>query len=244
MSKQTVKPYNQEGSKKQQVGQMFDNIASSYDFLNRFLSLGIDQSWRKTAIAQLEGRSLKRVLDVATGTGDVAIALHKKLAPEKVVGLDLSANMLAIGKDKIAAKHLTEAIDMIQGDSEDLPFEDQDFEAATVAFGVRNFENLDKGLAEIQRVLKPGGRLVVLEFSSPRVFPFRQVYSFYFKRILPLVGRFFSKDPKAYQYLFESVQAFPEGDAFLERLRTAGFDQVKEKRLTLGVCSVYTADKK
>lgn len=243
MTNQTVKPYNQEDSKKRQVGQMFDNIAGSYDFLNRFLSLGIDQTWRKKAIAQLKGRPLQQVLDVATGTADVAIALRRTLGAQQVVGLDLSEKMLAVGREKVAARALEDSIQLIQGDSENLPFEDQGFDAATVAFGVRNFENLDLGLQEIQRVLKPGGRLVVLEFSRPRLFPFKQIYHFYFKRILPLLGRLFSKDPKAYTYLFESVQAFPEGQGFIDRLKAAGFDQAREQRLTLGVCSIYTADK-
>lgn len=243
MSEKVVKPYHEEGSKKNQVGQMFNNIAGSYDLLNRTLSLGIDQRWRKKAIAELSGLHPEKVLDVATGTADVALALSNQPGVREVVGVDIAVKMLEIGREKVARRSKTEQITLLEGDSENLPFEDAQFDAATVAFGVRNFENLEKGIGEIGRVLKPGGRLVVLEFSKPRVFPFKQLYQFYFKNILPRLGKRMSKDPKAYQYLYESVQVFPEGEAFLEKMRKQGFGNVKAKSLTLGVCTIYVGDK-
>jgi demethylmenaquinone methyltransferase/2-methoxy-6-polyprenyl-1,4-benzoquinol methylase len=240
---ENVKPYNQDEAKKAQVSKMFDNIAPYYDFLNRFLSLGIDVSWRRKMIRKLKGEGPKVLLDVATGTGDVAIEMTKQLSPERIVGLDLSHEMLEVGRKKIKNKKLDALIEMVQGDSENLPFEDNTFDAITVAFGVRNFETLEKGMQEMNRVLKPGGRLVVLEFSQPTVFPFKQLYHFYFKNVLPLIGRITSKDPKAYRYLYESVQAFPAGKDFVKIMEKTGYQNNECTPLTLGICSIYTGKK-
>lgn len=242
MSK-TVKPYEAEGSKKQQVSTMFDRIAPYYDFLNRLLSLGIDTIWRKKAINLLKADHPQKILDVATGTADVAIEAAKRLSPEQIVGVDISVEMLEVGRKKIARKGLQEIITLKEGDSENLPFPDNTFDALTVAFGVRNFENLEQGLREMQRVLKPGGKVVILEFSKPSTFPFRQLYQFYFKNILPFIGKFTSKDPKAYRYLYESVQAFPDGDQFLNILSQTGYKSNRCIPLTLGVCSIYLGEK-
>ena len=240
-----VKPYEAAGSKKQQVSKMFDNIAKHYDFLNHFLSLGIDKVWRRKMIAELENVQPQLILDVATGTGDVAINTIKQLniTGLHIIGLDISPEMLNIGKKKIVTEGMSGTIDMIVGDSENLPFENNKFDAITVAYGVRNFENLERGLSEMQRVLKPKGKLVVLEFSQPRVFPFRQLFNFYFKNILPLIGKMTSKDNRAYTYLYESVQAFPDGDNFLKVLEKTGFKNTACKPLTIGICSIYTAFK-
>lgn len=220
---------------------MFDSISGKYDFLNRFLSLGIDISWRKKAIALLMKDNPKHILDVATGTADFAIQAHRAGVPE-VTGIDLSEGMLEIGREKLKRKGL-EHIRLIQGDSEDLPFEDNKFDAVIVAFGVRNFENLSKGLSEMNRVLRPGGRLVVLEFSNPSVFPVKQVYQFYFKYILPFWGRLLSKHQSAYSYLPESVKAFPEGKAFLSLMHQTGYRESRDQRLSFGICSIYTGIK-
>jgi demethylmenaquinone methyltransferase/2-methoxy-6-polyprenyl-1,4-benzoquinol methylase len=238
-----VKPYQEEGSKKAQVEKMFDNIARRYDFLNRFLSLGIDVYWRKRAIRQLRKDRPGQVLDVATGTADVALEIYRQLKPAKITGVDISDNMLAIGREKILRKGLEEVITLENGDSENLRFADHSFDAATVAFGVRNFESLRKGLKEMNRVIRPGGKIVILEFSRPTVFPFKQLFQFYFRYILPVIGRITSRDPKAYKYLFESVQAFPQGQAFLDLLSETDFKNGKCIPLTLGVCSIYIAEK-
>lgn len=240
-----VKPYEAAGSKKQQVSKMFDNIAKNYDFLNHFLSLGIDKVWRRKMIAELNDVQPQLILDVATGTGDVAINTIKQLNIKDlhIIGLDISPEMLNIGKKKIVTEGMSGTIDMIVGDSENLPFENNKFDAITVAYGVRNFENLERGLSEMQRVLKPKGKLVVLEFSQPRVFPFRQLFNFYFKNILPLIGKMTSKDNRAYTYLYESVQAFPDGDNFLKVLEKTGFKNTACKSLTIGISSIYTAFK-
>ena len=240
-----VKPYQADGSKKQQVSKMFDNIAKHYDFLNHFLSLGIDKVWRRKMIAELESVQPQLILDVATGTGDVAINTIKQLNIKglHIIGLDISPEMLNIGKKKIVTEGMSGTIDMIVGDSENLPFENNKFDAITVAYGVRNFENLERGLSEMQRVLKPKGKLVVLEFSQPRVFPFRQLFNFYFKNILPFIGKMTSKDNRAYTYLYESVQAFPDGDNFLKVLEKTGFKNTACKSLTIGISSIYTAFK-
>lgn len=238
-----VKPYQQEGSKKQQVTKMFDNIAGKYDLLNRVLSLGIDTIWRKKAINKIKDLNPKNILDVATGTADVAIEMINRLQPEKIVGLDISKEMLAVGQTKIEKRGLDNIIELVQGDSENLPFEDNSFDAITVAFGVRNFEDLKKGMREMNRVLRPGGRLVVLEFSKPTMFPLKQGYNFYFKNILPGIGKFTSKDPKAYQYLYESVQAFPDGQAFIDVMHDTGYKNGTQQALTVGICSIYTGEK-
>ena len=222
---------------------MFDNIAPWYDFLNHFLSLGIDISWRKKTIRALQQFKPKQILDVATGTADLALESHRLLRPENIVGIDISQEMLDIGKVKIAKKNLSNAIELMIGDCENLPFESNTFDAVTVAFGVRNFEHLDKGLKEMMRVLKPGGHVAILEFSSPTLFPFKQLYNFYFKNMLPIIGRITSKDPKAYSYLYESVQAFPDGKDFVNRLERLGFQNPTHKPLTLGICTMYLAKK-
>jgi demethylmenaquinone methyltransferase/2-methoxy-6-polyprenyl-1,4-benzoquinol methylase len=239
---ESVKPYHEDGSKKKQIATMFDNIAHRYDFLNRSLSMGIDIIWRKKAIAQLKEIQPKIILDVATGTGDLALEAMS-LNPEKIIGVDISVGMLALGKEKIAKKNLQHKIEMVEGDSEKLPFQDNTFDAVTVAFGVRNFENLLKGLKEINRVLKPTGKLVVLEFSQPKTFPVKQLYWFYFNNILPTFGRMLSKDASAYTYLPESVKAFPDGEAFLKVMTAAGFQSNTSKLLTFGISSIYTGVK-
>lgn len=234
-----VKPYNQEDSKKEQVASMFNNIAKTYDFLNHFLSLGIDILWRKKAIKELQSIQPKLILDVATGTGDFAFEALV-LNPDKIIGVDISEGMLAIAKDKIIKRKLSDKFEVRLGDSEKLLFDDNTFDAATVSFGVRNFENLDKGLSDINRVLKSGGKLVVLEFSNPKKFPIKQFYNFYSFQILPLFGKLFSNDAKAYTYLPESVKAFPDGNDFLDRMNTAGFVSTKCIVLGFGICSIYT----
>jgi demethylmenaquinone methyltransferase/2-methoxy-6-polyprenyl-1,4-benzoquinol methylase len=238
-----VKPYqNAQGSKREQVEQMFDSIAHRYDFLNRFLSLGIDQIWRKKAIASLKEVNPEYILDVATGTADLAIAALK-LKPQHVIGIDISNQMLAVGRDKIKAKSLIDKIELLQGDSSKLPFNNNKFDAITVAFGVRNFEMLQQGLNEMNRVLRNGGKIAVLEFSKPKQFPVKQLYNFYFKYILPGWGGLISKSKSAYTYLPESVNHFPEGKEFAAYLENAGFSQIKIKPLTFGVCTLYTAIK-
>lgn len=222
---------------------MFDNIARRYDFLNHLLSLGIDRYWRKKAVGFLKDKKSFTILDVATGTGDLAITAYKILKPEKIIGIDLSEKMLEIGRNKIAHKLPDAKIELQRGDSENLNFEDNVFDAVTVAFGVRNFENLEKGLAEIYRILIPGGWFVILEFSKPHHFPVKQLYGFYFKRILPFIGRIFSKDTGAYKYLPESVMVFPDGDNLIRYLGRAGFTSCSFRPLTLGIVTIYTAQK-
>ncbi len=238
-----VKPYSAEGSKKSQVSAMFNRIAPYYDLLNRVLSLGIDRSWRKKAIQLLQDSRPQRILDVATGTADVALEAARRLAPDKVVGVDISADMLRIGRQKISHRGLDHVITLEEADSENLPFPDNTFDAVTVAFGVRNFEHLERGLKEMCRVLKPGGQVIILEFSRPTAFPFKQLFHFYFRHILPFIGKVTSKDPRAYRYLYESVQAFPDGDAFLEVLDQTGYKNNRCIPLTLGICSIYAASK-
>lgn len=221
---------------------MFNSISGRYDFLNHFLSLGIDKRWRKKAINILAADKPKRILDVATGTGDFALqALRVK--PEKIIGVDISEGMLEVGRKKIEQRGLANLIQLQLADSENLPFPDNNFDAVTVGFGVRNFENLKKGLQEINRVMKPGALFVVLEFSRPRKFPFKQGYNLYFKFILPKIGRLVSRDKSAYTYLPESVEAFPDGDKFLAILHETGFKNTACKPLTFGVSSIYTARK-
>lgn len=222
---------------------MFDNIAHRYDFLNRFLSLGIDVYWRKRALKQLQDAPVKQLLDVATGTADVAIAAAKMLQPDKITGIDISKEMLAFGQKKLDKLELQEQIHLEIGDAENLPYADNTFDAITVAFGVRNFENLEQGLSEMLRVLKSGGKIVVLEFSKPSFFPFKQLFNLYFKYILPWIGQFTSQDPKAYRYLYESVQAFPEGPEFVSILSKTGYKTSRCIPLTLGICSIYTGKK-
>ncbi|MBC7383319.1 MAG: bifunctional demethylmenaquinone methyltransferase/2-methoxy-6-polyprenyl-1,4-benzoquinol methylase UbiE [Bacteroidia bacterium] len=238
-----VKPdYTSNLSKKEQIEEMFNSIAPRYDFLNRILSMGIDKGWRKKAISYLEPIHPKQILDVATGTADLALAAMI-LNPDKITGIDIAEQMLVFGREKIAIKGLATTIQLLKGDSEHLPFENNKFDAITVGFGVRNFQNLDKGLSEMFRVLKPGGRLVVLEFSKPSGFPYKQVYNIYFTYILPLWGNLISKSKNAYSYLPESVKYFPEGPAFAVHLKNAGYKGIIVKPLTFGTCSLYIADK-
>jgi len=241
--KKTVTPYKDpSSSKKEQVTQMFDEISNQYDVLNRVISLGIDQSWRRKVVEIASDCAPQRVLDIATGTGDLAIALKKTNATE-IIGLDISPGMLAVGKDKVKALSLDKTIAMVLGDSEDLNYEDNYFDVVTVAFGVRNFENLEKGLSELFRVLRPQGQLIILETSVPTKFPFKQGYHLYSGFIVPLVGRIFSRDQRAYQYLSDSAAAFPYGDVFNNILRKIGFIEVKDNPQTLGVASIYCATK-
>lgn len=234
---------NSAQTKKKQVAEMFDDIAPRYDFLNRFLSAGIDVSWRKKALAKLKELHPKLMLDVATGTGDVAIMAARELQPEKIIGIDISEKMLEAGRVKVAAKGLEAVIELRGGDSETINFPDATFDAVTVAFGVRNFENLEKGMSEILRVLKPGGRLVVLEFSKPKLPGVIQVYNLYMSIVAPQVAGAFSKNKKAYQYLTNSIKAFPEGKHFVAVLNKTGFTNTSCKPLTLGICSIYCGDK-
>lgn len=239
-----ITPYEDDNvSKKGQVTSMFDKIAPYYDQLNRFLSLGIDVLWRKKTIKLLKTYQPETILDIATGTGDLAIEAALSIHPKQIIGLDISANMLQIGEEKVAKKGLQEVISMEVGDSENLRFDTNSFDAVTAAFGVRNFENLEKGLGEMYRVLKPGGTLVVLEFSKPRVFPLKQFFNLYFKNILPLIGKLRSKDQRAYQYLYESVQAFPDYEKFTAILDKIGFTQTNYKTLSAGICCIYLAKK-
>ena len=238
-----VTPYgDNEKGKKEQVTRMFDAISGEYDSLNRVISLGIDQKWRRRLVKRVAAKKPKTILDIATGTGDLAIALVKTGAKE-IIGLDIASGMLEVGKKKIAQKSLDDIVTMTLGDSEDLPFENDRFDAITVAFGVRNFEDLDAGLKEIYRVLKPGGIFAVLETSVPSKTPFKQGYFMYTRYILPCIGRIFSKDKRAYTYLSESASAFPHGEAFNNILRKNGFIEVVDRPQSLGVASIYTATK-
>lgn len=237
-----ITPYQQvDQGKKKQVAQMFNNISGTYDFLNHFLSLGIDVIWRKRAIRTLKELKPKHILDVATGTGDFAIQAAKTLNPEHITGVDISQGMLEVGRQKVAKKQLSRVITMEIGDSENLPFESACFDAVTVAFGVRNFEHIEAGMAEIYRVLRPGGKLVILEFTTPRYFPVKQLYRCYFKYITPAIGRLFSKDRRAYSYLPESVEAFYQGQAFVDVLKQSGFHTASHRPQTFGICGLYTA---
>ncbi|MBI9034947.1 MAG: bifunctional demethylmenaquinone methyltransferase/2-methoxy-6-polyprenyl-1,4-benzoquinol methylase UbiE [Bacteroidales bacterium] len=228
--------------KKEQVRTMFNSIAHRYDFLNHFLSMGIDKLWRKKVVKILATFNPQQILDIATGTGDLAIAIAK-LRPEKIIGADISDNMLEVGRQKIAEKNLTHIISLENGDSENLRFENNTFDAITVAFGVRNFETLSKGLKEMHRVLHPNGKVIILEFSKPERFPVKQLYKFYFSSILPLLGKLISKDPGAYTYLPESVEKFPYGDQFLKQMKDAGFRNTFCKPLSFGIASIYVGDK-
>ncbi|WP_299673618.1 bifunctional demethylmenaquinone methyltransferase/2-methoxy-6-polyprenyl-1,4-benzoquinol methylase UbiE [uncultured Tenacibaculum sp.] len=242
MDKQVTPYKGSELGKKEQVAQMFDNISNNYDGLNRVISFGIDVSWRKKVVKLIGENNPKTILDIATGTGDLAMMMTK-LNPEKIVGLDISAGMLEVGKQKIKKAGFDNKIDMVIGDSENIPFEDNTFDAITVSFGVRNFENLDKGLKEILRVLKPNGKFVILETSNPTKFPFKQLYKLHTQVFLPIIGKLFSKDKVAYSYLSESANSFPYGEAFNNILRKNGFKNVNSLPVTFGVASIYTSTK-
>jgi demethylmenaquinone methyltransferase/2-methoxy-6-polyprenyl-1,4-benzoquinol methylase len=237
-----VVPYKEGVSKKDQVARMFNNISHRYDFLNHLLSLGIDKIWRRKAIGILQSIQPKQILDVATGTGDFALQAMA-LNPEKITGIDISEGMLEVGRKKIRARNLESKIELVQADSENIPFSHNKFDAVTVAFGVRNFEDLRRGLSEILRVLKPGGMLVVLEFSKPATFPFKQVYNFYFRFILPRIGSIVSNDKAAYTYLPKSVEAFPDGEDFLHILHDVGFKNTKCSSLSFGISTIYIGTK-
>lgn len=240
---ENIKPYhNSEAEKKEQVAEMFDNISKRYDLLNHLLSLNIDKGWRRKVVKLVKADSPKLVLDVATGTADLAIAIAKGTGAQ-ITGADISEGMLEVGREKVAKKGLDAKIVLEQGDSENLPYADNTFDAITVAFGVRNFQNLHNGLKDMMRVLKPGGQLVVLEFSQPKRFPFKQIYWLYFKAVLPTVGKLVSKDPRAYTYLPESVEAFPYGEAFEGELRKAGLKPTLTRPVTFGIASIYQARK-
>ncbi|MEP7143962.1 MAG: bifunctional demethylmenaquinone methyltransferase/2-methoxy-6-polyprenyl-1,4-benzoquinol methylase UbiE [Ferruginibacter sp.] len=226
-------------SKKEQVADMFDNIAYRYDFLNRFLSVGIDVRWRKKAIRQLKSIDPKKILDVATGTADVAIMTARILQPEKIIGIDISDGMLSFGRKKIERLGLEKLIELLNGDSEAIKFDDDSFDAVTVAFGVRNFQHLEKGLSEIKRVLRPGGKLVVLEFSKPKAIVVKQLYHVYMNLVAPNLGKLFSKNRNAYKYLDESIKKFPEGKNFTTILDKLGYTNTYCKRLSFGICSIY-----
>lgn len=243
MSK-NITPYKDSNlGKKEQVAQMFDTISGNYDDLNRVISFGIDVKWRKKLLKIVSDKQPKTVLDIATGTGDLAILMTNTSA-EEIIGLDISAGMLEVGKQKIAVKNLDNKIQMVLGDSENIPYPDNYFDAITVAFGVRNFETLEKGLAEILRVLKPNGVFVILETSVPTKFPYKQGYAFYTKYILPTIGKLFSKDKVAYKYLSDSANEFPFGEALNNILRKVGFIEVEDLPQTFGVATIYKASKK
>ena len=229
-------------NKKAQVADMFDSIAGKYDFLNHFLSLGIDKGWRKKAIREIASVRPKTILDVATGTGDLAITASK-INPDSIIGVDISEGMLEVGRKKINALKLDPVITLQKGDSESLAFSDNYFDAITCAYGVRNFENLTGGLKEMNRVMKPGGKMAILEFSHPKNFPVKQLYQLYFRFVLPTLGKLVSKHKSAYTYLPESVMAFPEGKKFCAILEECGFKNAKARPLTLGITTLYTADK-
>ena len=228
--------------KKQQIAEMFDGIAGSYDFLNHFLSAGIDIYWRKRAVGILKKYSHRKILDVATGTADLAIEAAK-LSPSKIIGIDISEKMLEIGRKKISKLGFDDKIELILANCENLPFKDNYFNAITVGFGVRNFENLEKGLSEMYRVLDVNGIVVILEFSKPKIFPLNYIFNFYFKNILPVIGKIISKDSRAYTYLPRSVQAFPDGKDFLKIMQSIGFSDLQQTKLTFGIASIYVGKK-
>lgn len=240
---ENIKPYNADEKKSVQVEKMFDNIAHAYDRLNHTLSLGIDKSWRRKAIAWLKPFHPQRIMDVATGTGDFAIQAYQDLLPEELIGTDISEGMMNVGKEKVQRNGLTGKITFAKEDCTSLTFGAESFDAVTVAFGVRNFEDLDKGLSEICRVLTPNGKLVILELSYPEKFPMKQLYAIYSRVVIPTLGKLFSKDNSAYHYLPQSIKAFPQGEVMKNIIGKAGFREVSFKRLTFGICTLYMASK-
>ena len=240
---ESIKPYNKEGKKSELVEEMFDNIAPAYDKLNHTLSMGIDRCWRKKAIRTLRPFHPKRMMDVATGTGDFAILACRELQPDSLTGIDISEGMMNVGREKVKQARLSDKITFAREDCTCLSFADGSFDAVTVAFGIRNFEGLDKGLSEMCRVLAPGGHLVILELSTPDRFPMKQLFAIYSKVVIPLIGKCISKDNSAYTYLPQSIRAFPQGEVMQEVIRKAGFSEVRFKRLTFGICTLYTATK-
>ena len=240
---ENIKPYNADEKKSVQVEKMFDNIAHAYDRLNHTLSLGIDKSWRRKAIAWLKPFHPQRIMDVATGTGDFAIQAYQDLLPEELIGTDISEGMMNVGKEKVQKNGLTGKIIFAKEDCTSLTFGAESFDAVTVAFGVRNFEDLDKGLSEICRVLTPNGKLVILELSYPEKFPMKQLYAIYSRIVIPTLGKLFSKDNSAYHYLPQSIKAFPQGEVMKNIIGKAGFREVSFTRLTFGICTLYMASK-
>lgn len=238
-----IKPYNGSGHKREQVEQMFDHIAHSYDALNHFLSLGIDKSWRKAAIDSLKPFNPQKILDIATGTGDFAILSARRLSPKQLIGADISEGMMEIGRKKVKDLNLDQIISFQREDCSALSFADNVFDAVTVAYGVRNFEDLDQGLREMRRVLKPEGHLLIVELTSPNRFPMKQLFSIYAKLIMPTVGKLISKDHSAYSYLPATMAAFPQGEIMQKIILKAGFSNVRFKRFTFGICTMYIATK-
>lgn len=238
-----IKPYSKDGKKSEQVEQMFDNIAPAYDKLNHTLSMGIDRNWRKKAIRTLQSFHPRRMMDVATGTGDFAILACQELQPDSLIGTDISEGMMNVGREKVKQAQLSDKITFAREDCTCLSFADHSFDAITVAFGIRNFDNLDKGLSEMCRVLTPGGHLVILELTTPDRFPMKQLFRIYSKCVIPMLGKLISKDHSAYTYLPESIRAFPQGEVMQGVIRQAGFSEVRFKRLTFGICTLYVATK-
>jgi demethylmenaquinone methyltransferase/2-methoxy-6-polyprenyl-1,4-benzoquinol methylase len=238
-----VKPYyGDKTSKKEEIAEMFDNISGRYDFLNHFLSFGIDKLWRKKAVKMLKELKPERILDIATGTGDFALS-SMRLKPQEIIGVDISEGMLDVAKAKMKKKELDHIIKVQLGDSENLPFEDDHFDALTVGFGVRNYENLEKGLTDMLRVLRPSGKAVILEFSNPKKFPVKQLFGFYSKKIIPFFGRKISKDARAYTYLPESVAVFPEGAEFINIMKSIGYKNVQSTLVSGGIATIYSGIK-
>lgn len=238
-----IKPYSSEGKKTEQVETMFDNIAHHYDLLNHTMSFGIDKGWRRKAIAWLKPFRPQKMMDVATGTGDFAIQAYRDLLPEELIGTDISEGMMKIGKEKVLKLGLDQSISFAKEDCMNLTFTDNTFDAITVAFGIRNFENLDKGLSEMHRVLNKDGHLVILELTTPDSFPMKQLFAIYSKIVIPTMGKLLSKDDNAYTYLPETIKAFPQGEVMKGVIEKAGFKDVSFKRLTFGICTLYTAAK-
>lgn len=238
-----INPYHNKGEKTEQVEEMFDNIAPAYDKLNHILSLNIDKFWRRRAMAWLKPFKPQTILDVATGTGDLALLIEKKLNPKKIVGIDISEGMMDIGRKKVKKKGLENTISFAKENCENLSYSNSSFDAITVAFGIRNFANLDQGLSEMYRVLKPGGQLAILELTSPEKAPMKQLFNFYSNSIIPLLGRMLSKDTKAYHYLPQTIKSFPQGERMTTIIKQVGFKQVEFKRLTFGICTFYMAIK-
>jgi demethylmenaquinone methyltransferase/2-methoxy-6-polyprenyl-1,4-benzoquinol methylase len=239
----SIKPFSSEGPKKVQVSDMFDRIAPRYDFMNRFLSAGIDRSWRRKAIRLFKNDKPQQLLDVATGTGDMAILAARLLHPQKITGIDISEGMLQKGREKIRSQGLSPQIELLSGDGETINFGTDTFDGVMVAFGVRNFENLDKGLREILRVMKPGAQLVVLEFSKPQLPVVKAFYNMYMGFIAPQLAKLFRQNKKAYQYLNDSAKAFPDREGFVEILKNTGFSNTHYQSLTFGICCLYSARK-
>jgi demethylmenaquinone methyltransferase / 2-methoxy-6-polyprenyl-1,4-benzoquinol methylase len=238
-----IKPFSEQGGKKEQVSEMFDRIASRYDFMNRFLSAGIDVSWRKKAIRRFKKDQPQQLLDVATGTADMALMAAKMLKPKKIIGIDISEKMLEIGRKKIEKEQVGTEIELFSGDGETINFEDNTFDGVMVAFGVRNFEHLEKGLREIRRVLKPGAQLIVLEFSKPVIPGIKSLYNFYMGVVAPQMAKWFNQNKKAYQYLNESAKAFPDRQQFVDILKQTGYSATEWKPLSLGICCIYSGRK-